>query len=135
MVANSVTPPAAGKRATPRRPHWARVKSVGGLGLRRGAWYRVLSFAPLDVTVDINHKPVVVPRTEIELAATAPQRWTVVPRPSNAPRLPASWGDQYAVCPNCRSRAQLHASSPTLRCARCNGQFPVGWEEKYLGRN
>ncbi len=115
-------------------PHWVRLKAEGELPLRRGAWYRVVTLASQNVTVEIQRKPVAVPRVLLEILEAPPQRWTVVRRPAQAVRLPASWGDAYGVCPGCRDRASLRGSPATLRCPRCNGLFPVAWEEAYLGR-
>ncbi len=115
-------------------PHWARLKTEGGHPLRRGAWYRVAALASQNVTVEIQRQAVAIPRALLEVVQAAPQRWTVVGRPAQAVRLPASWGGAYGVCPGCRERAPLSGAPATLRCPRCNGLFPVAWEETYLGR-
>jgi hypothetical protein len=58
-------------------------------GLRRGAWYPVLSVGTEEVVVVARHKPVVVPRSCVgEIGATRPNRWTIVPR---------TWGGPWRV--------------------------------------
>lgn len=112
--------------------HWARLTAEGPYPLRRGAWYRVTKVAEGEVILDVNRTPISVPRAVIEMVGTPPPQWTVVPRPRNAVRLPASWGDRYAVCPSCRNRSPLQGAPDTMRCSRCNGLFPVAWNEQYL---
>ena len=114
--------------------HWARLKTEAAYPLRRGAWYRVTTFGAESVAVDVNRTPLLVPRSVVDVVATPPERWTVVPRPAAAARLPASWGEVYAVCPNCRDRALLHGDVESMRCPRCNSLFAVAWDEEYLGR-
>ena len=111
---------------------WARLQADVNCQLRRGAWYRVLKLAPLEVLVDVNRKPLPVPRPFLQIAPTPPRRWTIVPRPKNAPRLPDSWGAGYGVCPSCRNRTQLEGRPSSIRCPRCNGLFEVAWDEPYL---
>ncbi|HYK83105.1 MAG TPA: hypothetical protein VEU55_08150 [Gemmatimonadales bacterium] len=113
---------------------WGRVKAETDYPVRRGAWYRVSSLPPGEVVLDVNRKPLALPRSFIELVATPPRRWTVVPRPAKAPRLPEGWGDQYVVCPSCRHRSPVHGAPQTMRCPRCYGLFLVAWDEHYLGR-
>src|SRR5881398_1038962 len=48
-------------------------------------------------------------------------------------RLPAQCGDKYAVCPGCRNRMELKGAPHTMRCARCECTFRVGWEEWFIG--
>ncbi len=111
---------------------WARLRADVNCDMRRGAWYRLLKLASLEVVVDVKGKGIPVPRPFVEILTTAPQRWTVVPRPDNAPRLPASWGPYYVVCPSCRNRAPALGRPPSIRCQRCNGLFEVAWNESYL---
>ena len=74
-----------------------------------------------------------MPRSYIEVVEHRPLRWTVVPRPRDAIRLPESWGDKYGVCPNCANRESLEGSPDEMTCERCEERYPVAWEEKYLG--
>jgi hypothetical protein len=115
--------------------YWARLRTEGSYPLRRGAWYQVSQFEKHDVLLDVHWAPVRVPRTAIEIVGARPLRWTVVPRPKKAVRLPASWGPQYGVCPNCGNRSSLESAPQTMGCQQCEGLFPVAWEEKYLGRD
>ena len=109
---------------------WARVRPDQMARLRQGAWYRVLRLTPLEAVLDVNGRPVSLPRPSLHIAPTAPSRWTVVTRPANAGgRVPLSWGPRYAVCPKCRARARLESKATSMRCPRCNGHFDVGWEE------
>lgn len=115
---------------------WARlqVDAPPPCPLRRGAWYRILKLTSVEAILDVRGKPVPVPRAQLQLTSEPTLRWTVVPAPKNAPRLPASWGPRYAVCPNCRDRAPLLGQPATIRCHRCNGLFEVAWEEPYLAK-
>lgn len=109
---------------------WARLRSDAEYQLRRGAWYRVLRLTPLEAVLDVNQKQVSVPRAYLQVVPGRPERWSVVPRPRNSVRLPATWGSRYAVCPNCRARAPLGRPAVTLRCPKCNGVFDVGWDQE-----
>ncbi len=114
---------------------WARLQTDVDCHLRRGGWYRVIRLAPLEVLLDVNRKPLSVPRPFLQIAPTPPRRWTVVPRPRRAPRLPDSWGARYGVCPSCRNRMPLDGQPASLRCQRCNGLFEVAWDEAYLKKS
>ena len=108
---------------------WARPRADVNRGLRRGAWYRVIAFTPGEVIVDVNRVARIVPREGVEIVTTPPQRWSIVPRPSDAVRVPLDWGDWYALCPTCRNRTPIKGHSATLRCPRCAGLFQIAWEE------
>src|SRR5207247_176675 len=82
--------------------------------LRRGAWYRVTRLTSNEAFVDVNHNGVSVPRSSLQILSRPYQHWTVVPRPRNAGRLPASWGARYVVCPNCCERAPLGRPAATM---------------------
>lgn len=107
---------------------WARIRPVDGVHVRRGAWYRVVKLSAVEVVLDVNGKPTPFPRPTVEIQPTKPTRWTVVPRPSRAPRMPDSWGTRYAVCPNCRERARLDEHPKSMRCPKCNGYFDIAWD-------
>ncbi len=111
---------------------WARLRADLDCDLRRGAWYRIIEMARLEVIVDVRGQAVSVPRPFVEILAAPPRRWTVVPRPDNALRLPAHWGPYYGVCPSCGDRAPLLGRPASMRCQRCNGVFAVAWSETYL---
>jgi hypothetical protein len=107
---------------------WARIRSTETGHLRRGAWYRVVRLTAQEAVLDVNGTPTAFSRPALEILPTRPSRWTVVPRPSRSPRLPATWGARYAVCPNCRERARLEERATSMRCPRCNGYYDVGWD-------
>ena len=109
---------------------WARLKADLNLKLRRGAWYRIQDVGPLEAVVEVNNRPMPVPSAFLQIVETPPRRWTVVPRPANAVRMPDTW-KHYAVCPSCRERAPLVRRPPVLECPRCRGIFEVGWDETY----
>ena len=118
----------------PGQQQWARVKGDVNCGLRRGAWYRLVSATATEGLIEVRMGPptttpkrVSVPRTSLEFAADPPSAWSVVARPPDARALPAAWGDQYAVCPNCRTRAPVTENDRSLRCQKCNGLFNVAW--------
>lgn len=111
---------------------WARLNIDGPSHLRRGAWYRILKLTSTEATLNVKGAPVPVPRGQLQLSSVPALRWSVVPAPRGAPRFPSTWGPRYAVCPNCRDRAQLVGRPATIRCQRCNGLFEVAWDESYL---
>jgi len=111
---------------------WARLRLDVDCGLRRGTWYRVTRFTPSDIFLDVQHSPVAVPRRLLDLIIGRPTRWSVVPRPPDAAKLPPELGAPYAVCPGCRGRAPLQGSPAKLTCPRCRGVFAVAWDERYL---
>jgi hypothetical protein len=111
---------------------WARLRVEADCGLRRGTWYRVTRFTPSEIFLDVQHCPVAVPRRLLDLVVGRPDRWSVVPRPRDAAKLPPELGAPYAVCPACRARAPLPGNPARLACPRCQGVFAVAWEERYL---
>ena len=111
---------------------WARLRKDVQSPLRRGAWYRIVKLSAQQVTVDVKGHPTPIERALLEIAPAPGLTWTVVPCPRNAPRYPSTWGSRYAVCPNCRDRAQLEGHPSNLRCGRCNGLFDIAWNEPYL---
>jgi hypothetical protein len=109
---------------------WASLNRDVNVNIRRGAWYRVLRLGAHDAVLEVNRRPLSVPRNYLSLSLQPPRSWTVVPRPLRSARLPPSWGDAYAVCPACRERAPLPAGRPRAqRCRRCNGFFTIAWTD------
>src|SRR2546422_9694083 len=111
---------------------WARLRVEVHCGLRRGTWYRVTRFTPAEIFLDVQHCPVAVPRHLLDLCVGQPHRWSVVPGPRDAAKLPPELGAPYAVCPACRARSPLKGSPARLTCHRCQGVFAVAWDERYL---
>ena len=114
-------------------PQWARLQVDVNCRVRRGAWYRVADLTPVEARLDVNREQIPVPRTSLKIVSAPPRHWTIVVRPRDAKSLPAQWGDKYAVCPGCRNRTQLKGAPQTIRCARCECTFRVGWEEWFIG--
>jgi hypothetical protein len=109
---------------------WARVRPEQTAKLRQGAWYRVVRLTPVEAVLDVNGRPIAVPRPSLQIVPAPPSRWTVVPRPPGAGgRLPLTWGPHYGVCPNCRERARLEGRPSSMRCPKCNGHFDIGWDD------
>lgn len=108
---------------------WARLQADVNCKLRRGAWYRLIKAQGLAAVVDVKGTPVPVVRAFLQMSSSPPRKWTVVPRPRNAPR---SVGDWYAVCPSCRDRVPLRGKPSRLLCGRCSVEFAVDWDENYL---
>jgi hypothetical protein len=109
---------------------WARLRPDQSQRIRLGAWYRVVRLTPLEAVLDVNGKPVGVPRPSLQIVTSAPTRWAVVARPATTGvRLPTSWGPRYAVCPQCRTRTRLEQQAPSMRCPKCGGHFDIGWDD------
>ena len=104
---------------------WARLIANVNVGLRRGAWYRVRDLGALEATLEVARGMVTVPRDLLDVATRPPTKWVPVARPTDAKRIPPTWGSTYVVCPRCRHRAPLSGRPARLRCGRCNGLFEV----------
>jgi len=79
---------------------WARLRADLNLRLRRGAWYRITRLDPLQAVVEVRGgRSLEVPAAFLQVIDSPPRQWSIVPRPSDAVRVPAHWGDRYAVCP------------------------------------
>jgi len=112
---------------------WARVKTGVNYHLRRGAWYPVLRVTQVDAVLEVNQRAVTVPIELLQIVPIRPEMWSVVPRPLDAVSLPLSWGNKYAVCPNCSARAPLGRPAPSMRCTHCGGEFEIAWSlDHYL---
>lgn len=111
---------------------WARLRVEADCGLRRGAWYRVMRFTPADAFLDIQRCAVPVPRRLLDVMLGRPRRWSVVSQPRDPGKQPPELGAPYAVCPVCRVRAPLRGRPLTLACPRCQGDFAIAWDERYL---
>src|SRR5438874_3566868 len=102
---------------------WARLKTDLHLGLRRGAWYRVIRATGGQVILDVDHQPVTVLCEYLEFVSVRPDRWTIVERPSDVAGAAASWGQSYGVCPHCTHREPLVHPVVEAGCSRCRGTF------------
>lgn len=113
---------------------WARLNTDVQCDLRRGAWYRVVQLRSLEAVLDVHGKRIVLGRRFLDVAARPPAEWAIIQRPRNAVRIPPSWGESYAVCPNCRNRAPVSGRPSKMRCGRCNGLFEISWDRPYRGK-
>ena len=111
---------------------WARLQEDVDCKMRRGAWYRVTQLTGLKAIVEVNRQPLAVPSYAIEIVATPPRCWSVVPLPRRASRLATELGPRYGVCPSCRHRARLEQRARAMTCTRCQGRFEIAWDENYL---
>ena len=116
----------------PHAEQWARTRVRTSRQVRRGAWYRVIRATALEGVLEVNRRPVTVPRTFLQILPFRPTMWSVVTRLPNAQHPPASWGSTYGVCPSCSARAPLGQHALRVVCPRCNGLFPVAWEDSGL---
>src|SRR2546430_6512870 len=110
---------------------WARVRARTNSQLRRGAWYRVVELAPLDVVLEVNRRPLRVPRPFVQVIPIRPRLWSVVARLRNAAAPPQDWGPRYGVCPRCASRAPLSERSISMRCPACDVGSVIGWSDSH----
>jgi len=76
--------------STPAAPtqRWARLRQDIHSVLRRGAWYVVRSLGPDEAVLEVDNATVRIPRESLEITETRPTRWTIVPRPRDADKLP-----------------------------------------------
>jgi hypothetical protein len=108
---------------------WARLRKDSGCGLRRGAWYSVLSAEPDNVVLAVHRDEIPVSRDLLEFTSTRPAKWTLVIHSRSFLSFLVRWGRRYAVCPNCCQRQVPTGQPRTLQCERCNGLFEVAWDE------
>jgi hypothetical protein len=112
---------------------WARLRQAGAQGLRRGAWYPVVSESGDSIVVlDVNKRMVPVPRSMLVMSPSRPARWTVVrwdETQRGAQRASESaLGLTYVVCPECRLRAALDPpDAAKLTCVQCAREYEVDW--------
>ena len=116
----------------PKQRKWARVKRAGGHGLRRGAWYAVLSENKSDlVMLDVNHQAVPADRALFDFTTEKPHKWSVVrldPQKDAAELASeAGLGPLYGVCPNCAGRVNLKPEDTQLKCRVCELLFEIDW--------
>ena len=112
---------------------WARVKRTGTHGLRRGAWYPVVSDPSSGLVVlDVRRHNVPVLRAHVDLSDAPPSLWSVVrwdEKQRGAQRASAqNLGLTYVVCPQCSERAKVETEVARLTCPDCGGAFAVDWE-------
>src|SRR5438128_5334631 len=110
---------------------WARLRARTTCPLRRGAWYRVVQLTDAEAILDVNGRPLSVPRAFLQVLPIRPRMWSVVLRLRGAVTPPASWGPRYGVCPRCCARAPLHQGSATMRCPACGFAFVIGWADSH----
>lgn len=115
----------------PEVPQWARVRGDVNFGARRGAWHEIVHLTTEAAVIQIGQRSVSIPRDSVQIVPVRPQRWSVVPRPSDSINMPMSWGSKYAVCSSCGDRAPLKGQPQEMRCGHCGGVFPVAWDDPY----
>ena len=111
---------------------WARLREDVDCGLRRGAWYSVVSVSESEIVLAVRGKNRPYPLRSFEVVTVPPNRWTIVSHAGNSPLIPARWAKGYVVCPNCRWRQLLLGRPQVLRCEGCDGLFEIAWDEPYL---
>src|SRR3989475_11007549 len=97
---------------------WARLQEDVDCKMRRGAWYRVTQVTGLKAIVEANRQPLAVPSYAIEIVATPPRCWSVVPLPRRAPRLATQLGPRYGAAPSCPPPPPLEQRAPATTCTR-----------------
>lgn len=112
---------------------WARVTQAEAYGLRRGAWYPVVSNSnSTTVVLDVNKSNRPVNRAHLEFSGEPPDKWSVVQRsPEDRAAKRASdreLGPVYGVCPECRERTIIEERVPSLACPSCGTEHEVDWD-------
>jgi hypothetical protein len=115
----------------PPLQQWARVRARTNCNLRRGAWYRVLQLTPVEAVLEVNGRPLCVPRAFLQVLPIRPRMWSVVSRSLGPVTTPQSWGPRYGVCPRCSARAPLDEHSVTMRCPACGFAFLIAWSDSH----
>ena len=70
----------------PQPEQWARIRARPFSPLRRGAWYRVVESTPTEVILNVNRRPLSVPKAFVQVLPIRPRMWSVVPRPRGSVR-------------------------------------------------
>ncbi len=114
---------------------WARVKSPGAYGLRRGVWYPVVDDdASTGVLLDISLRTITIPRNILQIRRHQPERFSVVVRlpedPNPVRGTPRDLGPTYAVCPSSGSRVRLSGHPDHLHCPSCHHLYAVAWDDE-----
>jgi len=104
----------------PHTEQWARTRVRTSRQVRRGAWYRVIRATAREGVLEVNRRPVTVPRSFLQILPFRPTMWSVVTRLPNAQHPPASWGSTYGVCPSCSARAACFPSHGKIRGCVCS---------------
>jgi len=85
----------------------------------------VLSIGQDEAVIEVRRKPVIVPRSALDLVAARPNAtWTLIPRECGGP---------YLVCPNCAERVWWRRLLAEVQCWRCDGVFSVNLDRTRAG--
>src|SRR5260370_7470526 len=109
----------------PEREEWARTRVRSSRHARRGAWYRVILATPHEGTLFVNHQPLTVPRSFLQILPFRPQMWSVVALLRNAAQPPLPCAATYGVCPSCSARPPLAQPASNLPFHHSNRVFPL----------
>jgi len=90
-----------------------------------------VQLSPLEVTLDVNRRPLTVPRAFVQVLPVRPRMWSVVLRPRDSANPPRDWGPRYGVCPHCSARAPLSDRATSMRCPACQMAFVIGWSDSH----
>lgn len=107
---------------------WARScdSPAARLGLRRGAWYRVVEDRGRPwVVLDVNAVEIRSPRVYLQFRWEPPTAWSVV---RSAPQA-SQPGPPRLVCPVCHGRHELPEGLTELECPDCCLVYPVERED------
>src|SRR2546425_13260178 len=121
------SPLALGRARMTHLEQWARIRARTNCQLRRGAWYRVVELAPVEVVLEVNRRLLHVPRPFVQVLPIRPRLWSVVARLRNAAAPPPSWGPRYGVGPRCANRRARPERSISMRCPACEVVSVIGW--------
>ena len=110
---------------------WARLSEDVNCGLRRAAWYSILSADSDSVVLAVHRDEKRFSRDLLELSRNRPAEWTMVIHGRHSVSFLARAGKRYAVCPTCRHRQVPIGRPKTLRCQKCNGLFEIAWDRPF----
>lgn len=112
---------------------WATGAPGTGDILRRGAWYPIIDEAGDDVTIEVDTRPVQLPRGRLIVRAEKPDQWSVVVRTGvMRPTLSgARVATTYAVCPDCTARQEFEGRPESMMCTRCRRAAKIDWSTSY----
>src|SRR2546430_1334146 len=84
------SPPPLWRAIMPHADQWARTRVRTSRQVRRGARYRVIRATALEGVLEVNRRPVTVPRSFLQILPFRPPTWDVLTRLPNTQHPPAS---------------------------------------------
>ena len=112
---------------------WATGAPGTGDILRRGAWYPIVEEVGDELVIEVDTRPLQLPRARLIVRTERPDQWSVVVRTGvMRPTLSGvKVSARYAVCPDCTARQEFEGRPESMMCTRCRRASKVDWSTTY----